>query len=296
MSFAEWLASCDASVALHTNSILRDQRVGADRSRQGGQGWRPRHHEAYRPGDGRRLIDWKASRKSSVLLQRQFDAEQQLSIMAVCDVSASMQFGRTRTNSSLALDCAGLLGLAALRQGYAFGLVMYATDIVASFPPRPQPSAVYHALESLWRYTDSQPPPTDTRLTSVLYHLQRQPPLLACICSDFRMPDTRAALSQLSHLHDTIAILIHDEAENNLDPLGHIAAQDLESGKTMVIDAGSRSSRLLYTEQTTAEFNNRETTLKRLLGPNYVLASPKTDWAQALCRLFLTRTHDVRRS
>ena len=134
MTFYEWLATCETSLTLHTSARLRQAQVGEQRSVHTGKGLRLRHHDEYRPGDERRFIDWKASRKDRTLLLRRFEAEKQLQVLALCDVSTSMLFGQHIAKYRIALDCVGALGLATLRQGNAFGLLPFASYASRLFP------------------------------------------------------------------------------------------------------------------------------------------------------------------
>jgi uncharacterized protein (DUF58 family) len=290
MTFSEWLATCETALALHTTAMLRQKQTGSHRSVNTGKGLRLRHYEEYRPGDERRLIDWKTSRKDDTPLLRRFEAEKRLEVVTLCDVSTSMLFGRHLPKHRIALDCAGLLGLTTLHQGDAFGLLAFAAETLAHFPPRRRREAVLQALEYLWNYEPSGEGSAATLLTSVLSHLPAHRPLLVCILSDFRMPDWQEALDTLSATHDTMAVLIEDEAEMSLQALGRIVVRDLESGQLMELDTASTVSRRAYREHMLAERAAREQILQRSCGAQYVVANHTTDYQGDLLRLFLART------
>jgi uncharacterized protein (DUF58 family) len=294
MTFSEWLTTCETALTLHTTIMLRQKQVGAHRSSSIGKGLRLRHHEAYRPGDDRRFIDWKASRKDRTLLLRRFEAEKRLEVMVLCDVSTSMWFGRRLPKHRIALDCAGVLSLAALRQGEAFGLVAFANEVVAQFPPRQRREAVLQALEYLWNYTPSQAANTATLLVPVLQYLPVDRPLLVCLLSDFRMPDWQEGLDMLSAMHDIIAVVIEDEAETSLQALGRIVVRDLESGCMIELDTASPAYRQAYRERMLAARATREQLLQRLCGAQHIVASHATDYRGDLLRLFLARMTHIR--
>lgn len=289
MTFGDWLATCEAALTLQTTARLRQEQPGAHRSVHTGKGLRLRHHEEYRPGDERRFIDWKISRKEDTLLLRRFEAEKRLEVVAVCDVSPSMLFGRHLSKQHIVLDCAGVLGLAALRQGSAFGLLAFAAETVAHFPPRQRRSAVLQTLEYLWAYAPPGEAHAETLLAPVLRHLPAQRSLLVCLLSDLRMPDWREALDILSATHDTIVVLIEDEAEAALEALGSIVVRDLESGRFVELDTASAAYRRAYREQMLAERTAREQILQHACGSQYIVASHATDYRGELIRLFLAR-------
>lgn len=291
MTFDEWLATCETTLALHTTARLRQARAGSHRGTHTGNGLRLRQHATYRPGDERRFIDWKASRKEQTLLLRRFEAETQLQVIVLCDVSASMLFGQHQTKQQIALDCAGLLALATLRQADTFGLVAFADNTVVYRPPRQRRDAVLQCLEALWHYTPPETPATSTHLASVLRHLPANRPSLVCVLSDFRSPDAwRDTLNILTASHDTVAVCIEDDAEASLPPVGNIVVRDLESGQFVEMDTASRRFRHAYHEQIQAEREAREQALQRACGSQYIVASANTDYQSDLLRLFLART------
>jgi uncharacterized protein (DUF58 family) len=290
MTFTEWLATCETALTLQTATRLRQAQVGEHRSVHSGTGLRLRHHEEYHAGDERRHIDWKASRKEHLLLLRRFEAEPRLEVIVVCDVSASMTFGRHLPKHRIALDCAGILGLAALRQGDAFGLLAFAADTVVYFPPRQRRQAVLQMLEYLWSYEPSEAASTATSFAPVLRHLSGHAPALVCLLSDLRMPDCEAGLEVLSATHDTIAVLIEDAAESALEGLGLIVVRDLESGQSLELDTASAAYREAYRRQMLADRAARQQIVQRCCGAQYLVADHCSDYHGDLLRLFLART------
>ncbi len=288
MTFEEWLTRCEHTLEVSTPAQLQQLRAGMHRSVHFGKGLRLRHHEAYRPGDPRSAIDWKASRKENTLLLRRYEEEKQLEVMMLCDVSASMLFGRHESKHRLSVDCAGLLGLASLQQGNAFGVIAFAEDMVAHFPPQQHRRAVLQALEYLWYYQPPAASATTTRLAPALRYLPTNRSVLALIVSDFSMPDLQESLGNVSALHDTIPILITDEAEDALAPLGHIVVHDLESGQFVELDTASVAYRQAYQAQRQAERVSREHFFQQYCG-DYIVTSHATDSLGELLQLFLAR-------
>jgi uncharacterized protein (DUF58 family) len=295
MTFDEWLASCETCLVLHTTARLRQAQVGNHRSTDTGHGLRLRQHETYRPGDERRFIDWKASRKEQTLLMQRFEAETQLQVIVLCDVSASMLFGQRLSKYQIALDCTGLLALATLRQADAFGLIAFADEAIVYEPPKQRRDAVLRCLDTLWHYTPSaQASNPTTNLASVLRYIPVSRPALLCVVSDFRMPDWRQTLDQLSASHDTFAVLVEDDSETSLPAVGRIVVRDFESGRWVELDTASRTFRRAYRERMQAERADREQALQRACGSQYIIATASTDYQSDLLRLFLARMAHVR--
>ena len=289
MTFNEWLASCETEVHLHTTTMSRQTQAGGHRSLNRGKGLQFRHHEPYRPGDERRQIDWKLSRKTRHLLVRRFEAEKRLPVVVLCDISPSMLFGHRLAKFRVAQDCAGVLGLATLHQGDAFGLLVFADEPMGYFPPRQHRQAVLGLLEYLWTYEPTQSEARVTRLLPVLQALPVNRPRLLCLLSDLRMPDWQEALGWLSAMHDTIVVWIEDEAEFCLPRIGSLLVRDLESGQLLELDTASTRNRQRYRDQLLVERTAREEALQRLCS-GYVVARPSTAYRDDLLRLFLARS------
>lgn len=291
MNFSDWLQACDTTLVIHTTAWLRQEQAGGHRSRKLGAGFRLRHHDVYRPGDQRQHIDWKASRKSDTLLVRRFAAPKRLDVHVACDVSASMLFGHERAKLRIAVDCAGLLALAALRQGNAFGLTLFASDVVSHFPPRQRQGAILHALESLWQYTPRVTWNTETQFAPVVSHIPMHRPALVWVISDFRMADWQPALHQLSAVHDALAVCVEDEGETHLPHLGgSIAVRDLESGHVFSPDISSANMRRRLQAQMETERQARYQELQHVCGVESIAATPTTDYAGDVLRLFFARS------
>jgi hypothetical protein len=146
---------------------------------------------------------------------------------------------------------------------------------------------VLQALEYLWNY--APPASAATLLAPVVRHLPAHRPALVCILSDFRMPDWQEVLDMLNTTHDTLAVLIEDEAEITLEALGRIAVRDLDSGQVVELDTASTAYRRAYREQMLAERTVREQMLQHSCGTQYVVANHTTDYRRELLRLFLAR-------
>lgn len=289
-NFAAWLMACDTAVKLHTTTILQQEQTDSQRSRQPGNAFHFKRHAVHRPGDPRRSIDWKASRKAHTLLSRQFEHEARLDVMAICDISPSMCFGYDLPKLRLALDCAGILGLAALHQGHAFGLMTFAANVVSHISPRRHKGAIVHALADLWNLAQRSAPTDGTRLRPILRVLAPRQPMLTCLVSDFRMPDWQPVLRALRARHDLMAVLVEDTAETCMANRGYIALRDIEQGRFMYLDTASETVRRHYQEQAEKERTMRLNDLKHICGNTSLVTTAPPDYKSNLVRLFLTHS------
>jgi len=162
---------------------------------------------------------------------------------------------------------------------------------VAHFPPRQRQGAILHALEYLWHYAPRVTCNTETQLAPVVSHMPMHRPALVCVISDFRMADWQPALHQLSAVHDMLIVCVEDEAETHLAHLGgSIAVRDLESGDVFPLDIPSVITRRRLQAQMETERQARHRDLQHVCGAEYITATPTTDYAGDLFRLWFIRS------
>src|SRR5947208_8363477 len=94
-------------------------------------------HREYAQGDDLRHVNWKLFSRSRRLYVKQFDAEMNMNLYLLLDVSASMEcrskgLSKREYGSSLAAALAHL----ALKQHDAVGLILLADEVVAHLPPK----------------------------------------------------------------------------------------------------------------------------------------------------------------
>src|SRR6186713_1743210 len=105
-------------------------------------------HREYAQGDDLRHVNWKLFARSNRLYVKQFDAETNMNLYLLLDVSGSMEC-RNQGISKLEYGAALAAALAhlALKQHDAVGLVLLADEVVAHLPPKARP----HQLQEILR-------------------------------------------------------------------------------------------------------------------------------------------------
>ena len=91
----------------------------------------------YSPGDDVRTIDWNVTARAGHPYVKRFAEERELTILFVFDVSRSGLFG-TQQGSKLDLmtEVAALLMLSAQKNNDKVGMLLFAGDVKAYYPPR----------------------------------------------------------------------------------------------------------------------------------------------------------------
>ncbi|MDP4012731.1 MAG: DUF58 domain-containing protein [Candidatus Nanoarchaeia archaeon] len=95
----EFLRHLD-KLSLIINKRVTSNYVGERQSEFAGEGLLFKDHRIYAPGDDIKNIDWRVYARTDDLFVRKFEAERNLTVHVVLDMSASMDFGKPFKKSS----------------------------------------------------------------------------------------------------------------------------------------------------------------------------------------------------
>jgi uncharacterized protein (DUF58 family) len=188
-------------------------------------------HREYVQGDDLRHVNWKLFARQNRLYVKEFDAETNLELQLLVDVSGSMECANTGCSKlSYATTLAAALAHLALKQHDAVGLTLYADEVIAHIEPRAKP----HQLDEILRMiatTRSRPKSDAARALPQAAELCRHRGLVVLI-SDFfdDLPAITHGLDQLRFRHhEVVAFQIWDAWERHLPLDGNICFTDLET-------------------------------------------------------------------
>jgi uncharacterized protein (DUF58 family) len=198
-------------------------------------------YRQYTPGDDPRYLDWRVFARSDRYFLKRFEDETNLRCHLVADQSRSMAFGSLRyTKAEYAATLAATLGYFLHLQGDAIGLLTFDDQVRDYLPPR-------HRFGHLRRLMLSLEKPAAGRATDLAAPLRRVAEIirkrgLIVLISDFLAPLDRLehALIQLAACgHEVVAFQILDPAEASFQFREPAVFEDLETGRTLMIDPGT---------------------------------------------------------
>src|SRR6185437_9396824 len=108
-------------------------------------------YKEYIPGDDPKRIDWRAYGRSRRLFVRQFEAETDMSVYLLVDVSASMDYAGANSQSKylLAARIAAALAYLMIHQGDKVALVLFSEDLKQFLPPGGTRRHLHHIIREL---------------------------------------------------------------------------------------------------------------------------------------------------
>ena len=196
-------------------------------------------HREYAPGDDLRHVNWKLYARQRRLYVKEFDAETNLNLYLLLDVSGSM----TCANGPCAkLDYAATLAAAlahlALRQRDAAGVTLFAGEVVDHVPPKSKPDHFDEILRAI-ASTQARPPSDAGRALHQAAELCRHRGLVVLISDCF--DDVAKIASGLEHLryrgHEVLLFQIYDPYERGMGLEGNVRFHDLETGEELTTQA-----------------------------------------------------------
>jgi uncharacterized protein (DUF58 family) len=197
----------------------------------------------YQPGDDVRLIDWNVTARTGRPHIKRFVEERELSIVFLVDLSRSMAFGSAaQLKRRIAAELCAVLAFSAIKHSDRAGLLL-ATDHIEQFTPPSKGSR--HVLRVIREVLSFEPRGTGTNLAGALDFLNRvlHQRSVVFVVSDFFASGLQKPLAMANRAHDVIAVHLVDPREETLPPIGYIRLEDAETGRAIVVNAGSAQVR-----------------------------------------------------
>ncbi|MCH1495457.1 MAG: DUF58 domain-containing protein [Rubripirellula sp.] len=176
-------------------------------------------YRRYIPGDDLRRLDWRAYGRTDRYYVKEFEADTNLRLCILLDVSGSMEFGASNVSKlEYARRLAGTLGYLAIQQSDAVGLTCIGEKAPPSLPPRRTPSHLRIVNDQLEHVVGSG----ETNLISGLHEFAEtvSQRALVVVISDLFV-DSEQLRAALEHLrfrkHDLAVFHLLDDQEISFD-------------------------------------------------------------------------------
>jgi|SaaInlV_200m_DNA_2_1039689.scaffolds.fasta_scaffold29615_1 uncharacterized protein (DUF58 family) len=275
-----------------TRRMANDMFAGQYESAFKGRGMEFAEVREYQVGDDIRTIDWNVSARFGHPFVKVFHEERELTVMLVLDLSGSHRFGtRKKFKRELLAEVAGMLAFLAIRTNDKVGAILFSSKVEKYIPPKKGASHVWRLIKEVFTY---QPEDLSTDLDGVLTFLNRvaRRHAIVFLISDCMDTGFEKSLRLTSKKHDLTVIRITDPAEETLPNVGFVTLRDPETGKTALVNSGSRKLRKrwrAYGDEQQAYLND---TFKKA-GIDQVELTTDGPVVEPLTRLFESRKRRV---
>lgn len=262
----------------------------------------------YAPGDEVRSIDWNVSARTGQLHVKRFVEERELTVMLLCDLSASADFGsRERTKAEVQAEIAALLAMSAVANGDRVGLVLFTDRVERFVPPR---KGRRHALRIVSEILQFRPQGRGTAIGTALELLRRalRRRTVAFLVSDFiedappapgsarpgspggreELPFERA-LRIAARKHDVVPVHLGDRLEAELPAAGLAWLEDPESGAVVRADLSDPGLRRRFAAAARADDERLRRLFARLDLDHVSVSADEADHVKPLLAFFRAR-------
>ncbi|MFQ5690210.1 MAG: DUF58 domain-containing protein [Gemmatimonadota bacterium] len=243
----------------------------------------------YQPGDPFQSIDWKVSARMRRPFVKRFVEERELTVLLMVDLSGSTDFGtRGRLKRRLAIELAGVLGLAALRSQDRVGLLMFTDRLEKYVRPLRGRNRTLCLLYDMLAF---EPEGKGTDISAAFTAATNLLPVrsLVFVISDFESPEPFwDALMGLTRRHDVVAMEITDPIELELPDVGLLEVRDPEGGATQVLDLASAPVRADIQRRADQQRERRAAAFRRARADRVVVRTDRP-YAADLAAFFAAR-------
>ncbi len=223
--------------------------AGIHNSNVKGVGMEFSQYRSYQAGDDLRRLDWKMFARSDRYYIRESEIETSISVRFLIDASASMNhvdggFTKIEYARYLAASLAYLANL----QSDAIGLYVFQNNSLFSLPSRQDHKHLSHLFYQLEKIEPAGNF-TDPVYYKSIFSGTGKKELLVFITDYYEQNGeiTKLLLSLAANKHEIIVFHLLGKNEMDFDYKGYSALEDLETGKTIKIDAAK--SKKIYRER-----------------------------------------------
>lgn len=250
-------------VQITARRTVNDLLAGQYRSVFRGQGMEFDEVREYQPGDEIRTIDWNVTARAGTPFIKRYSEERELTVLFVVDVSASGIFGSaSRSRLEVIVELAAVLMFSALKNNDRVGLMTFADDVKAWFPPRKGKSNVLRLLRELLSVTPVKAGTDIDQALKTINTVQRRKAVVF-LMSDFLDKLSRSTLVASHGRHDLVSISVQDPRESKLPPSGLLNLEDAETGHVIQVDAGNAFVRQQFAKQSELRQQQLRTLLQK---------------------------------
>lgn len=249
-----------ASIELRARHVVEGLQHGMHRSPFLGSTVEFSSHREYVPGDDLRHVNWKLFARQKRLYVKEFDAENNLQLTILLDVSNSMgcangELSKIEFSAILAMVFAHLC----VQQHDAVGLITFSDDVHGNLPPRAQPQQ----LETLKQAMTLTKLKQCENAAGGFQHAAEQTGQrrFVMIFSDMfgDMDGLLQGLDQLNYRrHEVVLFHVWDPVERHLPLDGLYRFDDLETGEQIDVRAEGIRDAYLKRVQTWCDDLERE--------------------------------------
>ena len=248
---------------IQTKDLVEGVESGAYNSRYRGGGIEFSEVREYIPGDDVKRIDWNVSARHNSLYVKEFVEENELNIYLILDLSASTNFGFTKSKLDLGFEVAVSLMFLALKNNDRLGLGIFTNQLEKFIPSKKGKRQLLKIIKELIEYKPKSKETDILKSLSTLKNKLKRKSLIYII-SDFLSDDYEKPLKFLKLHHEVILINISDIKEVEIPEIGYAYIEDAETGEQILVNTSSKSFQKQYREIMEQKITENQNNMKKI--------------------------------
>ena len=251
------------NLEIQTKDLVEGVESGAYNSKFRGGGIEFSEVREYIPGDDVKRIDWNVSARHNSLYVKEFVEENELNIYLIVDLSASTNFGFTKSKLDLSFEVAVSLMFLALKNNDRLGLGIFTNKLEKFIPSRKGKRQLLRIIKELIEY---EPKNKETDILESLSALKNKlkRKSVIYIISDFLSDDYEKPLKFLKLHHEVILINISDIKEREIPNIGYAYIEDAETGEQILVNTSSETFQKQYSELMKQKIEGNQNSIKKI--------------------------------
>jgi uncharacterized protein (DUF58 family) len=223
-------------IEIRTRGLVNQVFSGEYHSVFKGRGMEFSEVREYQFGDDIRNIDWNVTARFGHPYIKIFEEERELTLILMVDLSGSLMFGtKEKTKQRVAAEISAILAFSALKNNDKAGLILFTDKIEKFVPPA---KGKKHVLRIIREVLSFKPEGKTTNIKTALEYMNNtiKKKGIVFLISDFMDEGYEKILRIVGKKHDLIGILLKDQRETEIPPLGLIKLTDAETGRQRWVD------------------------------------------------------------
>ena len=251
------------NLEIQTKDLVEGVESGAYNSKFRGGGIEFSEVREYIPGDDVKRIDWNVSARHNSLYVKEFVEENELNIYLIVDLSASTNFGFTKSKLDLSFEVAVSLMFLALKNNDRLGLGIFTNKLEKFIPSRKGKRQLLRIIKELIEYEPKNKETDILQSLSALKNKLKRKSVIYII-SDFLSDDYEKPLKFLKIHHEVILINISDIKEREIPNIGYAYIEDAETGEQILVNTSSETFQKQYSELMKQKIEENQDSMKKI--------------------------------
>ncbi|MBI4802967.1 MAG: DUF58 domain-containing protein [Elusimicrobia bacterium] len=206
-------------IEIRTGQLVSETFAGQYQSVFKGRGMEFAEVREYVPGDDIRSIDWNVTARFAKPYIKRYVEERELTLMILCDMSASQFFGSgPKAKNEAAAELSAMFAFSALKNNDKTGLLVFTDATELYIPPRKGKNHILRIIREVLAYAPRRKATSIAGTLDAANRLMKRKGIIILI-SDFIAAGYEKALNRTALRHDLIPVYISDRLEKALPVL-----------------------------------------------------------------------------